>query len=230
MNTLKSIGKPNGFPFFIAFFLAVSSNAQFYEFGAGIGGLNYTGDISKHYKFTDIRPGGQLFFRMNYSSVVSIRYSITAGNIAASDSRPYDPFAAQRNASFSIFALEAAAALEYHFLDFKHEKSLIKWSPYFFLGIGAFTFFGEEPSEESYIKYQPVIPFGVGIKHIITPRWHVGIEFGARKTFFDYIDNVSAGDQSQKNYQYGNKNSMDWYYYAGISVSYLIFKVPCPYI
>mgnify|MGYP003718992009 CR=1 FL=1 len=31
-----------------------------------------------------------------------------------------------------------------------------------------------------------------------------------------------------KNYQYGNYNDKDFYYFTGFSISYIFYKIPCP--
>jgi hypothetical protein len=73
------------------------------------------------------------------------------------------------------------------------------------------------------------IPFGGGLKYIVNPRWYVALEFGIRKTFFDYLDNVSDfKDQTQKNYRYGNPNDNDNYYFLGITLTRTFYDIPCP--
>ena len=39
--------------------------------------------------------------------------------------------------------------------------------------------------------YQPVIPIGIGFRRNFSREWSVGIEYGIRKTFTDYVDDVS---------------------------------------
>ena len=43
-----------------------------------------------------------------------------------------------------------------------------------------------------YSRFQIAIPFGVGIKYAIDQNWSIGIEYGLRKTFTDYIDDCSS--------------------------------------
>jgi len=85
--------------------------------------------------------------------------------------------------------------------------------PYGFFGIGGFWFnprskdqsgkwtglrkFGTEGQlvSNSRSQYSPIqlsIPLGVGLKWSIDQRLLVGMEFGIRKTFTDYIDDVST--------------------------------------
>ena len=200
--------------------------AQKSELGVGIGGLNYAGDLARGYHFSYVRPGGLLFYKMNFNNIVSVRYSATGGMISGSDSQPLDAFAVQRQASFNAVVIEGAATLEYNFIDFKADHSLNRWSPYLFFGLGVFGIFGNESQNGSNI--QPVIPFGLGIKYALNPKFIINFEMGSRKTFYDYLDGISDGDITNKNYQYGNKYDTDWYNFVGLSLSYTLWKIPCP--
>ncbi len=219
------------FSIFLAFIVAPNFVvAQKSEIGLGIGGFSYTGDLSQGYQLLENRPAGELYYRYNLSKAVSLRASITGGKLQGSDaSTPIDNFATIRNASFNIILIEPSATLEYNFLDFQDKNSFIGFSPYFFIGAGFFTFFGQGPSTAEYSNFQPTIPFGVGVKQTLSRHLRLNIEFGARKTFFDYLDNVSGSEIPTKNYQHGNPNSKDAYYFVGISLSYAFYPIVCPY-
>ena len=51
---------------------------------------------------------------------------------------------------------------------------------------------GMVSTREKYSRFQFAVPFGIGFKYGIDKEWSVGVEFGARKTFTDYIDDVST--------------------------------------
>jgi len=203
--------------------------AQQSEIGFGLGGFKYTGDLARGISLKSIKPAGTAFYRTNLSNAVSFRVSITAGKLGASDDKnTIDPFAQQRNASFNIFLFEASTVFEYHFLKWRSEETLIRWTPYLFGGIGVFGISGMGEKPEEYSNIQPALPFGLGFKYILNPRWYVGLEYGARKTFFDYLDNVSGGDGVFKNYEYGNEYDNDLYHYIGLSLTYSFYTIPCP--
>ncbi len=84
--------------------------------------------------------------------------------------------------------------------------------PYAFIGISAFWFnprakdsngdwqalkpLGTEgqyvaETRSPYSRFQVAIPFGAGIKYRVGRQWLIGIEYGKRKTFTDYIDDTS---------------------------------------
>ena len=201
---------------------------QISEVGFGIGGLTYTGDLQRGYNFTHNRPAATIFFRSNINPEISLRSSITFGKLKDSDENPFDPLAVQRQASFNVAIFEGSLVFEYHFLDFK-KNPYLRFSPYIFGGFGIFGFTGEGERTAEFSNIQLAIPFGAGIKYILNPIWVIALEFGPRLTFFDYIDNISEGNPSFKNFQHGNKNDNDKYYYLGLTLSYSFYKIPCPY-
>lgn len=214
----------------IGFTLMVSSGwAQKSEVGFGIGTLNYTGDLARSYNILNSRPAATLFYRSNVSKVVSLRAALTGGNIAASDARPIDAFAERRDASFSLFFMEASTVMEYHFMNWRDDKHIMRFTPYLFGGLAIFGMSGNQIKASEYSNVQGAIPFGLGMKYILNPKWYLALEFGARKTFFDYLDNVSAGtNQLVKNYQYGNPYDNDAYYFVGVSITRTFYTIPCP--
>jgi hypothetical protein len=208
-------------------FLAASALAQRSEIGFGLGTFNYTGDLVRTYNFKYSKPAGTIFYRSNLSKVVSFRAGITAGKIGASE-KPIDAFAVNRNASFDLFLMEASTVMEYHFLNWRDTKRFVRFTPYLFAGLGLFGISGEVNKTQEYSNVQGSIPFGAGVKYIYNPKWYISLEFGIRKTFFDYLDNISAGDPRDKNYQYGNPNDNDNFYFLGITLTRTFYNIPCP--
>lgn len=213
-----------------AAFLSIASTvvAQRSELGFGIGTFNYTGDLVRNYNFKYSRPAATVLYRSNINRIVSFRAAITGGKVAASE-KPIDAFAAVRNASFDIFLLEGSIGFEYHFLNWKDSKVPMRFTPYLFGGLGLLGISGNDTKPAEYSNVQMAVPFGGGFKYIVNPRWYVALEFGVRKTFFDYLDNVSDfKDQTQKNYRYGNPNDNDNYYFLGITLTRTFYDIPCP--
>lgn len=219
------------FPFCLLMAASSGSIAQHHEIGVGIGGLNYAGDLSRGYNFSSVRPGGQLYYRYNFNPIISLRGFVSGGGLSGSDSNPIDQAAQIRNASFNIGIIEFGGDFEYNFLDIKSSKSLNKWTPYLFLGIGGFFILGDTPVNGAgqYSSFQPMVPVGTGIKVQLTPYLNLDFEVGVRKLFTDWIDDVSNSNLPVKNYRYGNKHDNDWYNYIGLSISYTIYSVDCPY-
>ena len=211
---------------FLSFY---SSVGQFIEYGGGLGATSYAGDLSRGYQPLDSRFSVYGFYRLNFSEFVSFRTSLTYGRLTGDDSNPIDPLAEERNQSFQANLFELAGTFEYYFLDFRDEQSPIRWSPYLFAGFGITRFSAENIPNEDFSRTQAVLPFGVGIKQLIGKQFAVALEFGPRKTFTDHLDGVSGGEQTVKDFNFGQPNTDDWYFHAGISVAYILYKIPCPF-
>lgn len=208
----------------------IPAKAQIDEIGFGLGGLSYTGDLVRGYKLLQNKPAGTFFIRHNINDYVSLRYAATGGILSGGDANnPIDPFAVQRSASFRITIVELSIMMEYHFLDFKTGSALTRFSPYFTGGIALFGMSGSTEKPKPYSSFQPAIPLGLGLKYIVNPKWMVGFEFGLRKLFIDWLDNVSEGDPLKKNYQYGNWYDNDTYYFTGFTLNYAFYRIPCPF-
>jgi Domain of unknown function (DUF6089) len=199
------------------------------EIGFGLGTFNYTGDLVRSYDFGFSQPAATIFYRANISKVVSFRASFTAGRLSANDaSAPVDAFAVQRNASFDIFLSEVSGVYEYHFLDWRDNIRRLRFTPYLFAGLALFNISGATNRTEQYSTIQLAVPFGGGVKYVVNPQYYISLEIGMRKTFFDYLDNISDGDKGYKTYQYGNKNDYDNYFFLGVTFTRTFYDIPCP--
>lgn len=198
------------------------------EVGGGIGVFNYTGDLVRFYNIRDSRPAATIFYRNNLSTVVSMRASLTGGKLVASDRRPLDSFAGERKAAVNLFIFEASTGFEYHFLDWRDTKRRLRFTPYLAAGIALFTINGIQNKNAEFSNVQVAVPIGGGVKYVINPNWYLAFELGARKTFFDYLDNISDGDPSFKNYQYGDRFDTDTYFFTGLTITRTFYDIPCP--
>jgi hypothetical protein len=132
-----------------------------------------------------------------------------------------EQFRKNRNLQFESPLLEAYAALEVYPTVFfeKFDGLMGKLRPYGVIGIGAFRFnprgryyaptggstlvdlkplrlegqgMAEYPTRKEYGLMAMEIPMGVGFKYYIKENMFVGLEVMHRKTFTDYIDDVST--------------------------------------
>lgn len=222
---------------FLSFFIIQSAIAQqqqevgIHEFGLGLGGFNYTGEINPRYDFVNYRPGAQAFYRYNsLNRVTAFRLGFSFGFLAGAESRSREYTAKLREASFKSNVTELSLMGEYNFINYRDKKQLWKFSPYL---TGGFAIFGSSPVTKSNSSVEnsektliPAIPFGVGMKFILNRNWNLNTEFVARKTFTDYLDGISNADIGDKSS--GNPLDNDWFFYTGISLSYTIYKTTCP--
>ncbi|MCE2772631.1 MAG: DUF6089 family protein [Bacteroidetes bacterium] len=103
-----------------------------------------------------------------------------------------------------------------HRYNYNKPKGLknIDFQAYTFVGVGGFYFDpqayfapirqwislrelrtegqGLKPNTSVYSTFSVCVPIGFGMKYGINKRWSLGIEYGMRKTFTDYIDDVST--------------------------------------
>ena len=138
---------------------------------------------------------------------------------------------------------EISVKIEYNFLDYFYEVSKLDFTPYLFFGIGATILKNVEErknvldNNELFIN----IPFGLGFKYLINKRFSLAFELEIKKTFNDNLDYMSGANtkninsitglnfnNSIKNFQYGSGNDNDFYYFTGISISYIFYRIPCP--
>jgi Domain of unknown function (DUF6089) len=176
------------------------------------GGLsNYSGDLqSKPYTFDQSNfafgAGVQYDITRNFSAVSNISYM----KVSASD-QFNNPDLVFRNLSFQSNILEWNLLGEYTFLDMT-KKTI---SPFLFAGIAVFHYnpyaydtLGQKtylkplstegeglpqyPGQKPYNLTQFAIPFGGGIKFRVSENVVLAYEVGFRKTFTDYLDDVST--------------------------------------
>jgi hypothetical protein len=202
--------------------------AQNSEIGFGLGTLTYKGDLAQHYNFSNSQPAVTAFYRSNLSRVVSFRTGVVGGGLKASDKGSDELYNRRRNASFDIFVFEASSVLEYHFLSWRDERRLLRFTPYLFGGLGLFGMSGRTNKSAEYSDVQLAIPFGAGVKYVINPLWYLSLEFGMRKTFTDYIDDVSAGNPNTKDFRSGFTSDNDHYFFLGLTITRTFYEIPCP--
>jgi hypothetical protein len=206
--------------------LSAKVDAQKNSVGFGLGGLTYTGDLVEGYQWNDNRPAGTVFYKWHFSPYISARLGGTVGMLKASDDNR-DIQSQNRAASFSAWVFEAAGVMEYQFFDLEDKYRPYNWSPYVFTGVAYAYISGEDDRETDYRLGALSIPIGAGIRFPLNRKWKMDVEFGARRTFEDGIDNIIASPPN-KNARGGNPNFKDWYYFTGVTFTYTIFRPSCP--
>lgn len=102
----------------------------------------------------------------------------------------------------------------YSLVGLKTKKKRKRWAVYVFGGIGLFYYNPQEKlnvdenwysvrkyhvegqglpgGSKQFSNYSIAIPIGLGYRQVLDKKWSIGVEFGFRKTFTDYIDGVSG--------------------------------------
>ncbi|MGI8893442.1 MAG: DUF6089 family protein [Bacteroidia bacterium] len=253
---------------FLVIFSFSQSFSQGSELGLFLGVATYGGEL-KHQLFTTdyIHPAIGLQFRKNFSKHWSANLNATYGKISAADSTSEDPFQLERNLSFKSNILEVGGRLEFNFFPYYIGNEDWPFTPFLFIGIAGYRFnpmaeigddefelqpLGTEgqgttsyPDRKKYKRTQISVPYGGGFKFTLTRRVGVNIEAGVRKTYTDYLDDVSTtyadkatlsengtlaiilSDRSPgaalddfTGKQRGNSRDTDKYLFAGVTLSF----------
>lgn len=216
----------------VCFFMLLgnlSLKAQALEFGVGAGAWNYRGDLAIHYNLLDTRPSGELFFKYNLHHFIALKAGLNYAWIGSKDSNTSDPFREIRNFQYSGNLYDLSGSIEYNFFSFRNEKRR-KWSPYLFIGGGVHRWcIDERNNREQNTEYQNqfVMPFGIGFKKVLHKKWNFNAEFRTIKTFGDISDSFEMTGNPSK-FQRVNPENEDYFYYLGISLSYVYQGIKCP--
>jgi hypothetical protein len=241
------------------------------EVGVFGGGSYYIGDLnpSKHFVYSKLAYGG--VFRYNLSTRHSLRFNVTYGNIYGEDASSNDPYKVDRNLSFKSEVLEFAFGVELDLFKYRINDMKYPISPYFFY---QFAYTRINPKAElngveyalqalategqgsgipgtknnRYKLNQFTVPLGIGLKFNLRRRVAISIEYGIRKTFTDYVDDVSGDYQdtdvitdlngplaaeftdrslsggSKAGLNRGTSLNKDWYSFYGIMLTFKPFK------
>jgi len=198
--------------------IGVGAKAQTSEIGLCGGVSFYMGDLNPKGVFSGSRPAGGVLYRYNINPRLAFKANILFGSLEASDAKTGD---LARNLSFRSPLSEVSAQIELNFLKLYNEKGLNPFSPYLFVGAALFSFnpqaelngvwydlqaLGTEGQElnikdpvtgimydkKRYSLTNFSIPFGIGMRVNFLKYYCIGLEWGFRKTFTDYIDDVST--------------------------------------
>ncbi|MBC7450761.1 MAG: outer membrane beta-barrel protein [Cytophagales bacterium] len=214
------------------FFFCISSQSfsQKHEVGIGIGASAYSGEIVQYLDVRNLRPSGQVYYRFNFSDVVSMKVAASLGVLYAADKKYNNAMAEYRNAEFTDSYNDLNILFEYNFLNYgyKNKQDRGKFSPYLTAGFGILNYNNDKSDPDHIVNtsFQPVIPFGGGIKYRIDAHWSFNWQFIATKTFTDDLDGIY--NKSGYTKAIANPSTTDWYYYTGVSVGYIFWKIHCP--
>lgn len=171
----------------------------------GTGTAAYLGEMTNPGSLGKIRynvvVGGEYYL----SRRISVRADLTYFNISGTDATANDD-RVERNLSFTANNFEISATGAFNlFPNGRRFYQRPGFNLYGFAGIGVLymnpkaEFQGEkvalQPLQTEGIKYsriQPVIPYGLGARLKFGPFINILIEGGYRKTFTDYLDDVSV--------------------------------------
>jgi hypothetical protein len=193
------------------FLAPLSAFSQDWHIGGFAGITNYSGDLAQSrvdMRYT--RPALGLMVKRDINRYLTLRAGLNWGHIAGADSTNESKVLVSRNLSFRSVIWDGHFIAEFNFLDI-YDKG---FTPYVFGGVALFQFYPttkdslgntvtlrrlstegqntpEYPERRQYALHQISLPFGAGVKVMLNDTWTVGLEIGFRKTFTDYLDDVS---------------------------------------
>jgi opacity protein-like surface antigen len=242
--------------------------AQNFHFSGRLGLAGYQGDLkAQAISFSQTKPMLSLGARYDLSEHLTARSYISFTSLKADDKKGTTTMQ-QRNLNFKTKILDWELTAQYSLFNLNYRW----WTPYLFAGIGVFHFKpytndsagnktflkplstegqGFVPSVKNYKLTQFSIPIGLGAEYSLNEDMRLGIEFGYRKTFTDYIDDVSTvyvdeatllnargqtavdlawrgdekggGSYPAAGYPRGNSKHNDGYYYIAITYTVRYF-------
>lgn len=252
----------------LVFCLFLSLHAQQSHIGLFTGLSYYSGELSEnHADISELHFALGVQYRYEISRYVALRTGLHFGKISGSDANSRQTMQQDRNLSFhsKLSELQFIGEFSLFRIVFEHRNYII--SPYLFGGLAVFHFNPKTEYNNQVVKLQPLgtegqgiqgfpdqykllqtaIPFGFGIKMQVNPLMTIGVELGLRRTFTDYLDDVSTiyvdkdilteynglmaanlSDRTSVNpildesptpgSSRGNPQTKDWYYFTGLSI------------
>lgn len=250
------------------------------EIGLLLGASYYLGDLNTNH-FNQPLPATGLIIRQNIDRRFVYKAEALYINVKSDDQNPFN---IRKQVDTTITGIhfkspifELSGLLEFNFLPYQPGNPLHTWTPFIYTGISLFHFnpkaenkYGEWvelqevgtegqgtnfwPSRRKYSLIQLAIPMGGGVKIAVNESFNIMLEYGIRKTFTDYLDDVSTtfvggphgiaydplmGIEAQELSdpynlhqsldQRGDPDKKDWYSFAGITLSFKLQKASnCP--
>ncbi|MBR1769632.1 MAG: outer membrane beta-barrel protein [Bacteroidales bacterium] len=214
---------------------------------------------------------GGVIARYNFNPRWVLRSSLLFSKLSGDDKH----FNNERNLNFRSTLQELSLAMEFNFMDYRTGSRQHRFTPYIFGGVALFHFNPKteiyDPIEQetltvslhdlntegqglidkrnNYSRINLSVPFGVGLKFSLSTHTCLGLEWGFRKTFTDYIDDISttyvdretllayggeqavtAADRTNELFgneglyhtngeMRGNRTTKDWYNFLTISIT-----------
>jgi hypothetical protein len=236
------------------------------EIGVMVGGSNYIGDLNPFKPYYNVQPAAGLVYRYTIHSRLSFRANASAGWVGANDADAENALLVNRNLSFRSYIMEVGAGVELNYFPFQLGHPRYKGTAYLLAELAVFRMnpqanvngewfdlqtLGTEGqgselnSKAPYSLTQLSIPLGIGCKLSLGRKASLSLEYGIRKTFTDYIDDVGSdsyvdpvtldevngplaaylSNRSLDGSRYGKRGTSatkDWYSFFGMMLAFRI--------
>lgn len=194
----------------------ISLNAQIIQGGLAIGKSVYWGDLNAPEFSANLNKNGGLalqgFVRYSYPNKTAFKVGLMLGKLQGNDQNSSAEWQKERNLNFYSRIFELSVMGEYYIFGFDPASMEKPFSPYITGGL-AMVYFdpmtvykgatyslqalgtegqGNPGYGSKYNKVALSIPFGGGVAIKLGPSVNLSIDVVARRTFSDYLDDVSG--------------------------------------
>jgi len=212
---------------FLCFLFSGSYSQDYLSVGFFGGTSQYLGDINKSHPY--YKPSAS--FGVGITSTNNKRYAVSIlfahhglrGSTADFEDFRYPGFTGETH-TFHSRLVDLTATMEFNFLPYEtYNIRKDNFSPFILAGLGSNYFLSGEENQ-----FPLIIPFGLGIKYNIFERFSVGIQWTAKKTFFDGMDGDVINISAKQNGSVIHND--DWYHHAVFFIRFHPFrqKIDCP--
>ncbi len=209
-----------------------SARGNYLEAGFLFGLTSYSGDITeKAIDISEIHPGYGAYMRYHFNTHFSARAHVYSGSVSGDDAN--SSTLKERKIRFSSNIVELGLVGEWFLIPSSrfsntgvHHFSL---SPYLYAGVGV-TFSNADAEyygapdrrnenlrvplpEDGLDNTFILLPMGAGLRADVLDRLVLGFEVGWRPVFSDDLDGIHYN---------GNPLKGDWYYFGGVTVSFVL--------
>ena len=235
------------------------------EIGVLLGASYYLGDLNTTH-FNQSTAAAGLVIRKNIDKRFAYKAELMYLNLRSDETDSKDTISVTRGLHFKSPVYELSGQIEFNFLPYDPGNPLYTWTPFVYAGASLFSFNPQgENANGEWVDLQPLgtegqgttlpntdskyslIQFaaalGGGVKIAVSNTFNIIFEYSTRKTFTDYLDDVSGNyvsttptewsdnpdvlyfsDPSDRVYPFGkergNPNKKDWYSFAGVTLSF----------
>lgn len=191
-------------------FFPLLAATQNLHVGVRLGLANYQGDLQQRsFTFNQAKFAGSLGLKYDLTEHLVARTFLTLTSLQGNDARNSSTALQERNLQFATRLWEWELSGQYNIFNLNDRW----WTPYVFAGVSLFHFkpyandaggnkvFLQPLSTEGqgfiagrdpYKSTQIAIPFGIGAEYALNEDMKLGLELGYRRTFTDYLDDVST--------------------------------------
>jgi hypothetical protein len=243
-----------------------------FEIGGWLGAGWYVGDINPTISVQQAGAALGIVTKRNFNTRISLSQSISYIRLRGDDALSTNQYQQQRNLNFVSNVIEWSPYLEFNFFEYIHGSSTQYYTPYAYAGFNVLRHNPKSTHNNTKTELQPLgtegqvgpsrysritggLSYGFGMKYDINRDWSINAAINGRKTFTDYLDDVSTvypsyaqlqADQGAEAVYYSNPSEVDGfgaegtqrgdskntdnYYFVSVSFLRYFGKLECPSI